>query len=993
MASNSKRREPQCVESSAYIASDDDSEIDEDEAFNSEDELMYGGFFSLDDNKKKKKKSEGNKKVGEDESEDDNSDDDDDDEDDGSSDDSNENDWAGSSSDDDDSGEEDDGGQYMLDLLNNLDKQVVAPPSAKNNNKKNGKEREGGKISLDTLASEAAVHLKESEYQSGALAAMSTTNNGNNNGNDNNKLTLDSLMGGIADTAGFTSVQKSMRALHSSTTPKGGRDTNNDGTTTTTKKLETTSVPVPRIVSERASRKVHTIATTQDISHWKDAVHEQRDAETLDFRTNPGGATLNRVTRDTLVDKFEPRSEFEMELQCALEEAGMEDEKLMEQKERVRLTGEDDNNGEAGGNAITATMMDSTTDDLGSHQITLSEYKKRHGELAKLRALMFYEEQKRHRINKIKSKKYRKIRKRRADRLKDAEDESERLNNNSGEEERMERERMEQEEMDRMKERMTLAHKNTSKWAKRALRRGSKMDVEERKALSLQIAKGDELRRKVMGVDETNTNESDDEDETEESLLGKARDILMENDNDDENGDGKGKKKGLFQLEFMKRGMEAQRSRAKEEARKLLEELEANEMACAASDDDDYDSEDSNDENENKEEKKQLSSNKKKKKEASITEAETKKVLPEGKLVASSLQFGKADGFAIKVDGNIELDVNIARSEQKKAAEEDDTDEVNGGGGNGGKKKSRKKKKKRGVDDNLAAATTAAAAVATSAGTTMQEEEEENPWITSKSTSKSSKKKLSRTVNINEAASMLVDTDDKNSSNSVKRKRNGNGEESNEENKKPSSSNETKETTDTNKPVVDADKKKDNVVGVAELSQAELVRRAFAAPADLEAAEEEFQKEKERMKERDDPTRKKKEEKIVSGWGSWAGAGAPPPRKKPRKLPPKLRAPTSKKAENAQPKRKDDGLSTVIINEKRLKKTSKFQLSEIPYPYKSREEYERAIAGNIGQEWNTINGTKEMSRPAVLVRAGKIIQHIGMKSKSSSKQKRAPAKF
>lgn len=147
------------------------------------------------------------------------------------------------------------------------------------------------------------------------------------------------------------------------------------------------------------------------------------------------------------------------------------------------------------------------------------------------------------------------------------------------------------------------------------------------------------------------------------------------------------------------------------------------------------------------------------------------------------------------------------------------------------------------------------------------------------------------------------------------------------------------------------------------------------------------------MKERDDPTRKKKEDKFVSGWGSWAGAGAPPP-KKPRKLPPKLQPPTSKKVDNV-PKRKDAGMSTVIINEKRLKKTAQFQLSEIPHPYRSREEYERSIAGNIGQEWNTIHGTKEMSRPAVLVRAGKIIQPIAKKAKAkkANRMKRAPAKF
>ena len=57
----------------------------------------------------------------------------------------------------------------------------------------------------------------------------------------------------------------------------------------------------------------------------------------------------------------------------------------------------------------------------------VQEYKKRHGELAKMRALMFYEEQKRHRINKIKSKKYRKIQKRKREREKDAEEEGARL--------------------------------------------------------------------------------------------------------------------------------------------------------------------------------------------------------------------------------------------------------------------------------------------------------------------------------------------------------------------------------------------------------------------------------------------------------------------------------------------------------------------------------------------------------------------------------------
>lgn len=904
--------------------SETDEEIDEDEAFNSDDELMYGGMFASSSSKLTTKKKTSSLKNGDDDDDDDsdakygevdnddNSDgrDDDDDE----EDESDENDWAGSS--DDGEGEDDDGGQYMLDLLNNLDSQTPTQPSTKK-----GCEG-GGRIALTTPSAMAAVRLPESEYRSGA-------SNGNNN-----LLTLDSLMGSIADTADFTSVQKSMRALSS------GKDVHG------AQKVQTTSVPVSRVLSNRASRLVHYESTTKDVTNWQDAIHEGRDAETLDFRTNPGGASTHRVTRDTLVDKFIPCNDFEKELHVALEKAGMDDEVRMAQKEKMQLTGF----GEGG----------EAEDDLGINSISITEYKKRHGELAKLRALMFYEEQKNHRINKIKSKKYRKIRKRQRDRLKEGEAES--ADNDDDD-----RERIEREEMNRMRERMTLAHKNTSKWARHMLRRGSKMDVEERRALSFQIAKGEELRRKAMGAgggDGRGGDDEYDEDETEEDLLKRARDILMETCNDDiehdDDGDGKKTKKvkGLFQLEFMKRGMESQRARAKEEARKLLEELEANELAGMSTDDSNTDHYDVT------ERKSSLAATKKKTKVA--TESETIKILPEGKIVASSLVFGKGDNFAVKANESTELD---------------------GGGNhnNDGKleKEIRKAKKSRRKKDGAAADNLSTSTNDKMEPVSVTVEEEENPWIVSKSTKKSIKT-LHRKININDAASMLVESVRDNKSD--KRKRNDDDvvdDDDQQHNKGMEDS--------TTKIAIPLALENTNV-GIADLSQAELVRRAFATPANL-CAEEEFDKEKQRMRERDDPTRQKKEETtVVSGWGSWTGAGASPPRKQQRKLPPKLSAPLSKALLAAQqPKRKDDGISTVIINEKRLKKTAKFQLAEIPYPYRSREEYERAISGSIGQEWNTIHGTKEMSRPAILVRAGKIIQPLATKAKK--KVARAPAKF
>ena len=58
----------------------------------------------------------------------------------------------------------------------------------------------------------------------------------------------------------------------------------------------------------------------------------------------------------------------------------------------------------------------------------------------------------------------------------------------------------------------------------------------------------------------------------------------------------------------------------------------------------------------------------------------------------------------------------------------------------------------------------------------------------------------------------------------------------------------------------------------------ELVRRAFVAPAEQEV-DEEFSKEKAEAEDRDDPARKKEiAPNTVTGWCSWTGQGAPPPR-------------------------------------------------------------------------------------------------------------------
>merc|ERR1712166_1454578 len=86
----------------------------------------------------------------------------------------------------------------------------------------------------------------------------------------------------------------------------------------------------------------------------------------------------------------------------------------------------------------------------------------------------------------------------------------------------------EKEEVARVQERMTLAHRNTSKWAKRILKRGKNVDIDTRRALSAQLKRGDDLRRKMMGNED---DDSDNDSNGEEDLIESARKVLQDTEN------------------------------------------------------------------------------------------------------------------------------------------------------------------------------------------------------------------------------------------------------------------------------------------------------------------------------------------------------------------------------------------------------------------------------------------------------------------------------
>ncbi|CAM9448432.1 unnamed protein product, partial [Discosporangium mesarthrocarpum] len=156
---------------------------------------------------------------------------------------------------------------------------------------------------------------------------------------------------------------------------------------------------------------------------------------------------------------------------------------------------------------------------------------------------------------------------------------------------------------------------------------------------------------------------------------------------------------------------------------------------------------------------------------------------------------------------------------------------------------------------------------------------------------------------------------------------------------------------------------------IAGLSNEELVRRAFAAPDTME----EFKAEKGVLVDKEVSGGREKAPGQMAGWGSWAGEGAPKPRKavlKREREREKAQAAEELKRKKA---RKDDSLPKVIINEKRQKRSAKYSIAAVPYPFTSREQYERSVRQPIGSEWNTSKAVGDLTQPAVITKPGQAI--------------------
>lgn len=59
----------------------------------------------------------------------------------------------------------------------------------------------------------------------------------------------------------------------------------------------------------------------------------------------------------------------------------------------------------------------------------------------------------------------------------------------------------------------------------------------------------------------------------------------------------------------------------------------------------------------------------------------------------------------------------------------------------------------------------------------------------------------------------------------------------------------------------------------------------------------------------------------------------------------------------------------------------RYKLGEVPYPFTSREQYERSLRLPVGKEWNTTTSVREATRAPVIVKPGTIVEPIKLKKK------------
>ena len=317
-------------------------------------------------------------------------------------------------------------------------------------------------------------------------------------------------------------------------------------------KTKAVDAPLARPIQERIDRKAAYAETSKDVSKYQAVVKENREKRTLKFE--PARNEMQRKdTLGALVADFMPKSDLEKEIAKVLSDAGHASAKDVVRGEMVEM-----------------------------NHLDVEDVKARQAKLAKMRAVLFYHEQKAKRLKAIKSKAFHRHNRKGELKIVGGDDDED-FQDGEGDTPEERREYL------RAQERMLLRHKNTSRWAKRAIKKGIAHLAGTREKLQEQLRVGQRLKEKIEGRrgttsdddDESTDAESDDDDggdgandpvaERKRRLKAKAAALKAIEEGEDAVD---GADESLFKLPFMARAMEKRKAETRAEAQRLLDELD-----------------------------------------------------------------------------------------------------------------------------------------------------------------------------------------------------------------------------------------------------------------------------------------------------------------------------------------------------------------------------------------------------------------------------------
>lgn len=560
-------------------------------------------------------------------------------------------------------------------------------------------------------------------------------------------------------------------------------------------------------------------------------------------------------------------------------------------------------------------------ENIETAKLSKAEMLKRTNELRLMRELMYRGMKDSKRLKKIKSKAYR--RQLRKEKMKEKMLISQVNRQEDGSD-------LEEDKEDsnyhRAKERMTLKHKNTSQWAKQMIKSGMSKDKSTRDEIEEMMRQSEKLKQKQLRKKD---GESSD-DERDLSDLENDVDNVENLDNEKLSKIGK----GVLAMDFMKNAEERER----------LVKLKEIDNLKRLRDAEDYE----------------------------------------------DIQNGEVDGVNVSMNTGRRMYTPaalVASAENRKLNEElmKELDEEDSRLLQNRLKKDKEERYKptvieeRGTRDNE--------------GTGIRSEsveDDSNPWLaegdSENSADEEDRGRVSSKIKVVDASSSRLDKSEAKISKKLLKKNTGKKKESTDglvsiENK------ETLFIVDPKKKAVKQDQKRasldekpirsddeyesdgDDVDDNRMFKQSDLIKEAFAGD---DVLIEEFEQEKREVEEEEGD---KQVELTTPGWGSWAGQGDEDdgwgvPKTKKRKIVKTIQGVVTKD------KRLDKGKKNVIINERIIKKTTKYQADKVPYPFKTWEEYERSLRTPMGKEWSTTKTHQKLITPSVITKFGSVIDPL-----------------